>query len=175
MHNVFDQPTFILCSAMPVTSTAAAAAAAACAYPCVSYDAGKSLPSAGAKSSFSYGKLSNPTIINNGHTLQVALPADFKSDVMIPIRGELRSVNLHAAVRPVYKLPAAAAAAAVAVGMPAAGADGSVVHPCTHLPLRSLAVTLNRVSLTLCTMLQVTGRPPRLRQLSAAVLQSAAL
>jgi hypothetical protein len=27
-------------------------------------------------------------VINNGHTLQVALPADFKSDVSIPIRGE---------------------------------------------------------------------------------------
>jgi hypothetical protein len=56
--------------------------------PVISYNAGKSLPSAGAKSSFSYGKLINPTVINNGHTLQVALPADFKSDVSIPIRGE---------------------------------------------------------------------------------------
>jgi hypothetical protein len=58
---------------------------------CVTRDsscAGKSLPSAGAKSSFSYGKLSNPAIINNGHTLQVALPPDFKSEVLIPIRGK---------------------------------------------------------------------------------------
>jgi hypothetical protein len=44
-------------------------------------------------SSFSYGKLANPAIINNGHTLQVALPADFKSDVLIPIRGELLSLQ----------------------------------------------------------------------------------
>jgi hypothetical protein len=51
--------------------------------------AGKSLPSAGAKSSFSYCKLASAVIVNNGHTLQVALPADFKSDVSIPIRGEL--------------------------------------------------------------------------------------
>lgn len=50
--------------------------------------AAKSLDSPAGKSTFSYGSLTNPTIINNGHTLQVSLPADFKSDVKIPIRGE---------------------------------------------------------------------------------------
>eukprot|EP00882_Tetradesmus_deserticola_P008549 GHRQ01009014.1.p1 GENE.GHRQ01009014.1~~GHRQ01009014.1.p1 ORF type:complete len:334 (+),score=119.30 GHRQ01009014.1:69-1070(+) len=49
--------------------------------------AGKALPAAAAKSTFSYGKISNPTIVNTGHTLQVALPAGFKSNVQIPIRG----------------------------------------------------------------------------------------
>jgi carbonic anhydrase len=41
-----------------------------------------------AKSSFSYGTLTDPKIVNNGHTLQVSLPADFQSDVKIPIKGE---------------------------------------------------------------------------------------
>jgi hypothetical protein len=50
--------------------------------------AGKALPAAAAKSTFSYGSLTNPTIANNGHTLMVTLPEGFKSDVKIPIRGE---------------------------------------------------------------------------------------
>uniref|UniRef100_A0A383W6I3 Uncharacterized protein n=1 Tax=Tetradesmus obliquus TaxID=3088 RepID=A0A383W6I3_TETOB len=56
--------------------------------------AGKMMPAAAAKSSFSYGSLSNPTIINNGHTLQVPLPDDFKSDVTIPIRGQRQAPTL---------------------------------------------------------------------------------
>lgn len=49
--------------------------------------AAKALGQPDAKSSFSYGVLNNPKIVNNGHTLQVSLPADFKSDVKIPIKG----------------------------------------------------------------------------------------
>uniref|UniRef100_A0A383WA83 Carbonic anhydrase n=1 Tax=Tetradesmus obliquus TaxID=3088 RepID=A0A383WA83_TETOB len=55
--------------------------------------AGKAWPAAGAKSSFSYSSLSNPTILNNGHTLMVALPADYKSAVTIPIRGDKKTAT----------------------------------------------------------------------------------
>jgi hypothetical protein len=50
--------------------------------------AAQALQAPAAKSSFSYGTVNNPTILNNGHTLQVPLPADFKSDVKIPVKGE---------------------------------------------------------------------------------------
>ncbi|KAF6265509.1 alpha carbonic anhydrase [Scenedesmus sp. NREL 46B-D3] len=53
--------------------------------------AGKALPAVDAKSHFNYGQVKNPTIVNTGHTLQVALPADFQSDVNIPIRGDKNS------------------------------------------------------------------------------------
>jgi carbonic anhydrase len=56
--------------------------------------AAKALGQPDAKSSFSYGTLSSAKITNNGHTLQVSLPADFKSDVKIPIKGEQRH-NAH--------------------------------------------------------------------------------
>jgi hypothetical protein len=49
--------------------------------------AAKALGQPDAKSSFVYGTLNNAKIVNNGHTLQVTLPADFKSDVKIPIKG----------------------------------------------------------------------------------------
>ncbi len=49
--------------------------------------AAKALGQPDAKSTFSYGVLTNPKIVNNGHTLQVSLPANFKSDVKIPIKG----------------------------------------------------------------------------------------
>jgi hypothetical protein len=55
--------------------------------------AAKALGQPDAKSSFTYGTLSNVKITNNGHTLQVSLPADFKSDVKIPIKGELVSLS----------------------------------------------------------------------------------
>ena len=41
-----------------------------------------------AKSSFKYGTLSNAQVVNNGHTLQVPLPASYQSDVKIPVKGE---------------------------------------------------------------------------------------
>jgi carbonic anhydrase len=50
--------------------------------------AGSRLEQPEAKSSFSYGTLTNPKIVNNGRTLQVSIPADFRSDVNIPIKGE---------------------------------------------------------------------------------------
>jgi hypothetical protein len=50
--------------------------------------AAKALGAPDAKSTFSYGTLDNPKIVNNGDTLQVSLPADFKSDVKIPIKGK---------------------------------------------------------------------------------------
>jgi hypothetical protein len=50
--------------------------------------AAKALGQPDAKSSFSYGTLTNAKIVNNGHTLQVSLPAGFKSDVKVPIKGE---------------------------------------------------------------------------------------
>jgi len=52
--------------------------------------AAKALGQPDAKSSFSYGTLRNSQIANNGHTLQVSLPADYKSDVKIPIKGGTR-------------------------------------------------------------------------------------
>jgi hypothetical protein len=51
--------------------------------------AAKALGQPDAKSTFSYGTLTNGKVINNGHTLQVVLPAGFTSDVQIPIKGEL--------------------------------------------------------------------------------------
>jgi len=53
--------------------------------------AAKALGQPDAKSSFSYGTLTNGQIVNNGHGLQVSLPDDFKSDVKIPIKGETDS------------------------------------------------------------------------------------
>jgi hypothetical protein len=53
--------------------------------------AAKALGQPDAKSSFSYGTLSNAKIVNNGHSLQVTLPADFTSDVKIPVKGEGRA------------------------------------------------------------------------------------
>ena len=50
--------------------------------------AAKALGQPDAKSTFSYGILTNPKIVNNGHTLQVSLPADFVSNVKIPVKGE---------------------------------------------------------------------------------------
>lgn len=50
--------------------------------------AAKTLGQPDAKSSFSYGVLNNPKVVNNGHTLQVSLPADFVSTVKIPIKGK---------------------------------------------------------------------------------------
>jgi carbonic anhydrase len=50
--------------------------------------AAKALGQPDAKSTFSYGVLSNPKVVNNGHTLQVSLPADFVSSVKIPIKGK---------------------------------------------------------------------------------------
>jgi hypothetical protein len=50
--------------------------------------AAAALPRADAKSSFSYGSLTDAVIVNNGHTLQVALPQTFNSSVMIPVLGE---------------------------------------------------------------------------------------
>lgn len=49
--------------------------------------AADALPKADAKSTFSYGKLTNAAIVNNGHTLQVSLPEGFTSDVKIPVLG----------------------------------------------------------------------------------------
>jgi hypothetical protein len=49
--------------------------------------AAKALGKPDGVATFSYGVLNNPTVANNGHTLQVSLPADFKSDVKIPIKG----------------------------------------------------------------------------------------
>uniref|UniRef100_A0A383WNC4 Carbonic anhydrase n=1 Tax=Tetradesmus obliquus TaxID=3088 RepID=A0A383WNC4_TETOB len=46
-----------------------------------------------AKSTFDYGTVTNPIIINNGHTLQVPLPADFKSDVKIPVLGDIATAK----------------------------------------------------------------------------------
>ena len=40
-----------------------------------------------AKSSFSYSPLTGAKIVNNGHTLQVAFPEGYTSDVKIPIKG----------------------------------------------------------------------------------------
>lgn len=42
------------------------------------------------RSSFSYGTVANPSITNNGHAIQVALPEGFQSNVRIPVRGELQ-------------------------------------------------------------------------------------
>jgi hypothetical protein len=50
--------------------------------------AAEALSKPDAMSTFSYGTLSNPRVANTGHTLQVSLPADFTSDVKIPIKGE---------------------------------------------------------------------------------------
>lgn len=58
----------------PIMLPAAGAAAAA-------------LPKADAKSTFSYGNLTNAVIVNNGDTLQVAVPASFTADVQIPVLG----------------------------------------------------------------------------------------
>lgn len=49
--------------------------------------AAAAMPRAEAKSTFSYGSLTNAAIVNNGHTLQVALPVTFTSDVKIAILG----------------------------------------------------------------------------------------
>ncbi|KAF6265507.1 alpha carbonic anhydrase [Scenedesmus sp. NREL 46B-D3] len=50
--------------------------------------AARELQAPAAKATFSYGKVTNPAIVNNGHTLQVVLPADFQSDVRIPVKGD---------------------------------------------------------------------------------------
>lgn len=50
--------------------------------------AAMALKAPAGKSKFSYGTLTNPTIVNNGHGLQVTLPANFVSDVQIPIAGK---------------------------------------------------------------------------------------
>jgi hypothetical protein len=46
-----------------------------------------------AKSTFSYGTLSNAKITNNGHTLLVSLPPGFSSDVTIPIKGDPKTAT----------------------------------------------------------------------------------
>eukprot|EP00775_Hariotina_reticulata_P003382 gene3382-3656_t len=46
------------------------------------------VPRIKAKSTFSYGKLTDPVIVNNGHTLQVTMPSGFQSDVKIPVAGD---------------------------------------------------------------------------------------
>ncbi|WIA22790.1 hypothetical protein OEZ86_009742 [Tetradesmus obliquus] len=54
---------------------------------------GKALRTAAAKSSFRYGSLTNPNVVNNGHTLMVALPTDFQSAVTIPFRGDINTAK----------------------------------------------------------------------------------
>jgi hypothetical protein len=52
--------------------------------------AARALQAPPAKASFSYGpplQLENAAVINNGHTRQVAFPANFKSEVLIPVKG----------------------------------------------------------------------------------------
>uniref|UniRef100_A0A383W3S8 Carbonic anhydrase n=1 Tax=Tetradesmus obliquus TaxID=3088 RepID=A0A383W3S8_TETOB len=55
--------------------------------------AAEGLKAPAAKSTFDYGTVTNPIIINNGHTLQVPLPADFKSDVKIPVLGDIATAK----------------------------------------------------------------------------------
>lgn len=52
------------------------------------YYAAKMLRAPAGKSTFMYGTLTNPVIVNNGHTLQVSLPKNFESNVRIPFRGQ---------------------------------------------------------------------------------------
>eukprot|EP00878_Enallax_costatus_P016188 GHUV01016978.1.p1 GENE.GHUV01016978.1~~GHUV01016978.1.p1 ORF type:complete len:321 (+),score=87.31 GHUV01016978.1:404-1366(+) len=53
----------------------------------------KGLMSPPGKSMFSYGVLTNPKVVNNGHTLQVSIPAGFSSDVQIPIVGDKKTAT----------------------------------------------------------------------------------
>ena len=52
-----------------------------------------SLQAPDAKSSFSYGTLTNAKVVNNGHTLQVSLSAGFKSDARVPIKGSAKTAT----------------------------------------------------------------------------------
>lgn len=45
-------------------------------------------PVVDAKTKFSYGAITNAKVVNNGHALQVTLPAGYSSNVQVPIKGD---------------------------------------------------------------------------------------